>query len=61
MSDEQIHTPEEWCEKTGVCIIDPDGWRGTSGRPWDDAITLEEFKQRALWCTLSGGVSPLDI
>lgn len=34
----------EWLE--GVKILDPDGWRGTNGRPWDDPISREEWQER---------------
>lgn len=40
-------TPEEWCAVTGVRIMDPDGWRGPEGRPWDDRIDKTEFQLRA--------------
>lgn len=44
-------TPAEWCRIEGVEILDPDGWRGANGRPWNDPITLAEFQERLVVCT----------
>lgn len=57
MSDEngtgiEMRTPAEWCLIEGVEVLDPDGWRGTSGRPWTDLISLAEFKNRLIVSTM---------
>lgn len=44
--------PEQWCERYGVNIIDPDGWRSKDAPDWTDPITLVEFYQRATQCTV---------
>lgn len=49
--DGSLFTPDEWCRITGTRILDPDGWRGRNGRPWDEPITLTEFRERAGRCT----------
>ena len=36
----------EWCQRLGVDILDPDGWRLNDGVSWGDAITVEEFGWR---------------
>ena len=48
----ELKTPAEWCLIERVEIMDPDGWRGRGGRPWTDPITLAEFKQRLVTCTM---------
>lgn len=47
-----LRTPDEWCRLEGVEILDADGWRGRNGRPWEDPITLAEFKTRLVVCTM---------
>lgn len=49
---EDLKTPDEWCRIEGVEVMDPDGWRGRDGRPWTDPITLAEFKNRLIICTM---------
>lgn len=49
-------TPEEWCEQYGVDILDPDGWRGKNDPPWTEPITLADFYDRALHCTVRNAV-----
>lgn len=49
---EDLKTPAEWCRIEGVEILDPDGWRGRDGRPWTDPITLAEFQERLVTCTM---------
>lgn len=45
--DGSLFSPDEWCRITGTRVLDPDGWRGRNGRPWDEPITLAEFRERA--------------
>lgn len=45
-------TPEEWCAQYGVDIIDPDGWRSKDAPAWDEPITLADFYDRAIRCTI---------
>lgn len=47
----ELRTPEAWCQIEGVQILDADGWRGPDGRPWEDPISLEEFRARLVTCT----------
>jgi hypothetical protein len=50
-----LKTPSEWqCEIPDVRIMDPDGWRGSDGRPWTDPISREEYLSRRDRCTVSG-------
>lgn len=56
----QLKTPDEWCEQTGTHILDPDGWRGSAGRPWTDAISLAEFKRRTAVSTTNSAKVPDD-
>jgi hypothetical protein len=42
-----LRTPEVWARLLGWRIVDPDGWRGADGRPWDDPIGRDEFERRA--------------
>lgn len=53
---EDLKTPDEWCRLEGVEVMDPDGWRGRNGRPWTDPITLAEFKNRLVTCTMRHAV-----
>lgn len=57
MSDE-LKTPDEWQEVTGVRVLDPDGWR-RDGKSWTEAIPEEEFRQRATWSTLYQSAWPM--
>lgn len=50
-TENALKTPAEWCLLEGVEILDPDGWRGHNGRPWEDPITLAEFRERLIACT----------
>lgn len=47
-----LKTPEEWCQIEGVQILDADGWRGRDGRDWNDPISLAEFQERLVICTM---------
>lgn len=51
---DDLRTPEEWDihVNDGMRIHDPDGWRKNDGRNWDDPITLEEFNERRIECTM---------
>jgi hypothetical protein len=42
-----LRTPEVWARLLGWRVVDPDGWRGADGRPWDDPIGRDEFERRA--------------
>jgi hypothetical protein len=46
-----LKTPDDWCRTQGVQVLDPDGWRGRNGRPWEDPISLAEFQERLVTCT----------
>lgn len=38
-------TPASWCYKTGVEVLDPDGWRQQAPY-WEEAITWDMFLSR---------------
>jgi hypothetical protein len=46
-------TPKEWQEKTGITILDPDGWR-KDGKSFDEPIDLNEWNERMFISTVSG-------
>lgn len=48
----ELRTPEEWGELYGVDIMDPDGWRSADAPAWTEPITLADFYERALRCTV---------
>jgi hypothetical protein len=52
----ETKTPCEWMAALypHMMIIDPDGWRGINGRPFDDPISEQEFRRRFARCTISG-------
>lgn len=56
MTEEEIKTPDEWCEQLGFKILDPDGWRWDFGdikpRTYEDPIGRHEFEQRAMRSTM---------
>lgn len=54
---EELRRPDTWAASCGITILDPDGWRGRNGRPWEDAISWLEFRHRAIQSTLMGGYS----
>jgi hypothetical protein len=35
--------PEEWCERYGCTVLDPDGWRRPDAPDWNERITLGVF------------------
>lgn len=49
---DDLKTPDEWCKLLGYEVMDPDGWRGSNGRPWTDPISQAEFEARIVTCTL---------
>lgn len=46
----EIDTPDSWCKRLGIHVLDPDGWR-RDGKPWDEAVSEAEFRRRATWST----------
>lgn len=42
---------DEWCDITGIRVLDPDGWRDDN-LPWDAPITEGEFIRRAMRSTV---------
>lgn len=51
MSD-NLKTPREWEPITGLEILDADGWRGRTGRSFQEPISVEEFRYRAALSTI---------
>lgn len=49
----ELHTPAEWCQRLGVRVIDPHGWRGIGGVSWNNPISKGEFVGRAAISTTS--------
>lgn len=35
--------PEEWCDRYGLIILDPDGWRTHDAPDWNEPVTLGVF------------------
>lgn len=60
VDDPALKTPDEWCQITGTQIVDPDGWRGASGRPFTDPINEAEFQRRLSVSTTNSRVVPDD-
>lgn len=49
----ELLTPQEWCERYRVTVLDPDGWRDPHDpKPWDEPISLVEFASRSSKCTV---------
>lgn len=46
-------TPREWETKTGITILDPDGWR-KDGKSFDEPIDEAEWNERMFISTVSG-------
>lgn len=42
----ELLTPEEWEERYGLHVVDPDGWRGPDAPSWATPITLRDFWAR---------------
>ena len=55
-----LRTPDEWCAAYGIQIMDPDGWRGSKGRPWTDPIDVVEFQRRLWICTINSATGAWD-
>lgn len=51
--------PEDWENRTGISILDPDGWDRRSFTDWERPITREEFLQRAARSTVAAWPNPL--
>ena len=49
-----LRTPQAWCDRYGLDIRDPDGWRGKDDPSWDTPITLPDFWQRCCRSTRRG-------
>jgi hypothetical protein len=46
-------TSEEWCKKTGVQVLDPDGWdRDNFKASWNEKISYAEFESRVQRSTI---------
>ena len=39
-------TPEEWGVEYGIEVRDPDGWRRRDDPPWEEPITLIDYRAR---------------
>lgn len=39
-------TPDAWCERYGLHVQDPDGWRKPNALRWETPITLPDFWER---------------
>jgi hypothetical protein len=50
----ELKTPSQWEKEYKILIIDPDGWRMKGAPEWEDAITREDFEQRAWMSTIKG-------
>lgn len=46
----ELATPDAWCKRLSIHVLDPDGWR-RDRKPWADPITEDEFRRRAAWST----------
>jgi len=46
-------TPEEWQRKTRITILDPDGWRGTMLKDFNEPIDFVEWDERMKHSTVS--------
>lgn len=57
MNDE-LRTPQEWCDLLGARVMDPDGWRDGT-RSWNEPITKAEFDRRLNVCTIDGRGYPM--
>jgi hypothetical protein len=53
-------TPEEWCLRTGIRVVDPDGWnRKDYQNSWNTKIIRDDFLVRAASSTCMAWPSPL--
>lgn len=46
-------TPLEWSQFYKIVILDPDGWRGTMRKDFNEPIDRKEFLQRCFMSTLA--------
>lgn len=54
MTGRVLRTPDEWQRvMPDVQIVDPDGWRGNDGPPWDMPIDRTEYLARRDQSTVS--------
>jgi hypothetical protein len=51
---QDLRTPQAWCDRYGLDIRDPDGWRGKDAPSWETPITLPDFWRRFGQSTVSG-------
>lgn len=60
MSEEFKLAPERWCLRTGIRVMDPDGWdRKNYEESWRKPITRDEFLVRARSSTCMAWPRPL--
>lgn len=52
-------TPEEWEVRTGISIMDPDGWRRSGDPTWTEPIDRDDFLKRAAMSTTRRWPMPL--
>lgn len=50
----EFKLPEEWDRELykDTQIYDPDGWRGSRFKPWNEPLTKDDFEQRRVFCTI---------
>lgn len=51
-NDEHLKSPREWAKVTGIEVLDADGWRGSTGRDFTEAISEDEYRYRASFSTV---------
>lgn len=57
---ELLLIPENWCLRTGIRVVDPDGWdRKNYLFSWQEPITRDEFLARAELSTCMAWPNPL--
>lgn len=57
---ELLLIPENWCLRTGIRVVDPDGWdRKNYLISWQEPITRDDFLARAELSTCMAWPSPL--
>lgn len=57
---ELLLIPENWCLRTGIRVVDPDGWdRKNYLISWQEPITRDEFLVRAASSSCTAWPSPL--
>lgn len=53
MAVSELLTPRQWQRRKRILILDPDGWRGENGRPFNEPIPEVEFDMRAALSTVN--------